>query len=419
MTGIDELRRTLEQHATDVAESDVVSRTVGVHHRIDVVRRRRRAAVATGAVAALAIAGGVALLPGSDDPDAAAQRTVVGVEAPARMTSLDYTYGFDRVVEGDGRTAVVELAPSDEPRLVSWATSGDNDEVTVRSDAGEVRASSPDFSDFVLVEPGSTEEVRVRADAGSVGLAVYELTDDAPAGFTEDGVTFRQHVEDRTLVDAAVGDLGDSDLSLEVSTPAGGVAYSELCVGAPEGARLRVGRGADGHVESDCNAASRFDPGVNASEFPNLPASDEPVRVWVVDEQGNPIDDPNIRLGIGVYVVNPGNPSGAGQDVPGVVEQDGHRWRLEKLHTTEVGATMSARLPADGPRLVTFLVSGDTDEVTPLVDGEGTGFSYTNGSGGPASFGMGQLDPGSLVTIPLDGAPAGLSAALAVYKRGD
>ena len=49
MSTLADLRRTLDQHAADVSDSEVVARTASIHHRVTVVRRRRRA-VAAGAV---------------------------------------------------------------------------------------------------------------------------------------------------------------------------------------------------------------------------------------------------------------------------------------------------------------------------------------------------------------------------------
>jgi hypothetical protein len=372
--------------------------------------------VAGGAAAVVAIAGGIALLPDAEHPDAA-DRTVVGVEAPREMTSLDYTYEFDRVVEGEGGTAVVSLEASDEPRLVSWATSGDNDEVRVNQRGAQpLTIGAADFTDFVFVHPGDSGRVGVTAAGGEVGLAVYELADRAPAGFTHDGITFRQQVENRSLVDALVGEQGDNDLSLPVSTPAGGVGYATFCVGGPEDARLRVGIGQE-YVESDCNDGSTFDPGLNSFEIPRSPVSDAPVRAWVVDEEGRPVDDPDLRLGPGVYTVTPDQRRAAGQTVPELVEQDGHRWRLAAVQQTG-RPTLTVRASEGGPQLVSLLVSGRVNEVLLEIDGHGQG-SDANHTGGPVGFGVGQVSRGAEISVSLRGAAEGVLLALVTYERDD
>jgi len=416
MTSIDELRRTLETHATDVGESDVVTRTAAVHHRVAVVRRRRRAAVAGGAAAVLAVAAGVARLPESEGPDPA-NRTVVGVEAPAQMRSLDYTYAFDRAIEGDGVTAVVKLEASDEPRLVSWATEGDNDDVRVNQRGYEpLTIGQADFTDFVLVHPGEPDRVAVTAVEGEVGLAVYELTDAAPEGVTDDGITFREQVENRTLVDAEVGELGDSDISLPVSMPSGGVGFATFCVGGPEDARFRVGVGKE-HVELSCDDASTFDPGLNSFELTRSPAGDDPVRAWVVDRAGRAIDDPDLRLGVGVYRVTPDQRRVADQPVPELIEEDGHRWRLDAVHESD-RPTVTARTSEHGPQLVSLLVPGDVVEA--LVDIEGRPTSTdANHTGGPVGFGLGQVSAGSRISVSLSGTTEGFETALVTYERDD
>lgn len=417
MTGIDELRRTLDDRATRVSDTDVVSRTAGVHYRIGVVRRRRRAAVAASAVAVLAVAAGVALLPESDGPDAA-DRTVVGVEAPAQMTSLDYTYGFDRVVEGDGGFAVVKLDASDEPRLVSWATSGDDDEVTVREFGAEpLTSTSADFSDFVFVPPGDTV-VRVKAASGRVGLAVYELTDDRPEGITEDGITFRQQVENRTLIDAVVGERGDSDVSLDVATPAGGLGYAVYCVGAPAGALLRVGHG-EGYVETSCNEAA-FDPGLDAVEVEDLPAMDVPVRAWIVDREGRAVEDPAIRLGVGVYAVTPDPEASTRQLVPARLEVGGHRWRVDQITEGIAGdRTIRTRATGAGPQLAVLLTAGRFESARPVIDGTELGWLGIE-MPSPTRWEIGQVSEGGEVSVSLHGAvDDDVLLTLVTYVRAD
>jgi len=413
MTSIDELRRTLETHASDVGESDVVSRAAGVHHRVDVVRRRRRAAGAAGAAAVVAVA--AALLPDSGGPEPAS-RIVVGVEAPSRMMSLDYTYAFDRAVEGDGATAVVKLEASDAPRLVSWATAGNNDEVRVNRRGFEpLTVGAADFTDFVLVHPGEPDRVAVTAVEGEVGLAVYELTDAAPEGVTDDGITFREQVEDRTLVDAEVGELGESDISLPVSMPSGGVAFATFCVGGPEDARFRVGVGEE-HVELSCDDASAFDPGLNSFELDRSPAGNARVRAWVVDGSGRAIDDPGLQLGVGVYRITPDQRRVAGQPVPELIEEDGHRWRLDAVHESD-RQPLTARASEDGPQFVSLLVPGNVVEALVSIEGR-VPSTDANHTGGPVAFGLGQVSAGSRISVSFSGT-TDVVTALVTYERDD
>ena len=405
MTSIDELRSTLTSHTDHLPQVDTVTRVAAVHHRIGGVRRRRRAAVAGGAAAVLAVVGGVALLPSGDSDPLPADRRVVGEPAPAELTALGYTYAFDLAVEGADGRARLDLAPSDTPRLVTWATSDDDQRVRVRSLDGQSLAYDvDDFGDYVLVPPGEPTKVVVdRVDAGGdVGLAVYAATEDRPSGVTVDGITFRRTVADRTLVDAVIGRPGQAELELEVSPPAGLQGYAELCVGAPEGAWLTVDLGDEGGFETSCTGESTFDPG--GSVATTMAAADEgPIRLRLTQGPDGPlVEDPDVRLGIGLYQVPPGGDRVAGQRPALVVEEAGHRWELSRVVESQPGDTALTTTadPGTEPQLARLLLTGRTGLVVPKIDGvKGTEFS--NQVGGPSSGGLGLVGPGGRVHVGL------------------
>ena len=95
MNTLSDLRRTLDQHAGDVADPAAVARAAAVHHRVAVVRRRRRA-VGAG-VLALVVAAGVttAVWPRGSQEPAPAAPVVLGQRAPTTIGSLGYTYRTD------------------------------------------------------------------------------------------------------------------------------------------------------------------------------------------------------------------------------------------------------------------------------------------------------------------------------------
>ena len=82
MNTLTDLRRTLDQHADDVADPTAVVRTAAVHHRVAVARRRRRT-VGTGVVAGVLVAvAAVVVWPRvSSDPVPAAP-VLLGEKAP-------------------------------------------------------------------------------------------------------------------------------------------------------------------------------------------------------------------------------------------------------------------------------------------------------------------------------------------------
>ena len=96
------------------------------------------------------------------------------------MSSLGYTYTFAagavRARAGSGSTSL----PPDGPRLVSWATSGPDDEVTLRGVDDRPRTvTTDDFGDFVRVPPQRDGTITVTGE-GDVALAVYDLSGAAP-----------------------------------------------------------------------------------------------------------------------------------------------------------------------------------------------------------------------------------------------
>jgi hypothetical protein len=420
MTGIDELRRTLDDHATRVTDTDVVSRTAAVHHRIDVVRRRRRVGVAAGAAAVLAVTAGVALLPDAAGPDPA-NRTVVGVEAPSHMTSLDYTYSFDRVIEGDGSRAVVTLESSDEPRLVSWATSGNGHPVRVETlDGDPLTSRAADFADFVLVEPGGVERVQVDAAEGEVGLAVYELTAEAPPGLTEAGMTFRSSVGDGSLIDAAFAHSGDADVTLELESPVERVVEAAAsCSGAPAGSFVNVDLG-DGSVQSRPCEGPDFDPGSRpmgtATADGTLTA-----RAWVSSrsEPDLPIDDPDVRVAVALYNVTDTGQRVGGQRVPDVIEHQGHSYRMNGMGQAAAGdRRYELRVVPDGPTVVVAIVHTPALDTVEMGFGTALNTSIAGASGGQDVIGV-ITEPATAI-LRVEGAPSPTTVlAIATYLRDD
>ncbi len=427
MTSIDELRSTLTSHTDHLPQVDTASRLTAVHGRIAGVRRRRRAAVAGGAAAVLAVVAGVALLPTSDSDSGPlpADRRSVGERAPAELTALGYTYALDIAVEGTEGMARLDLDAEESPRLVTWATSGDDQRVDVRTVDGPATSYDVgDFTDHVLVPPGEPVKVRVdRLDpaAGDVGLAVYAITDDAPPGVTVDGITFRRTVADRTLVDAVIGRPGRAELELEVSPPAGLQGYADLCVGAPEGSWLSVELGGEGGFETSCTGTSTFDPG--GSVATTMAAADEgPIRLRLTQGPDGPlVEDPDVRLGIGLYQVPPGGDRVAGQRPALVVEEAGHRWELSRVVESQPGDTALTTTadPGTEPQLARLLLTGRTGLVVPKIDGR-KGTEFSNQVGGPSSGGLGLVGPGGRVHVGLQrtvGDDARM--AIALYDRAD
>lgn len=424
MSTTDDLRSTLDRHASGLADHDLHVRPVAVHERIRVVRRRRRGAV--GGVAA-AVVGAVALTFtlsfGGGQQAPTADRTLAGHVAPGTMRSLGYTYTFAQGRQGQGK-AELHLASSDRPRLVSWATSGPDNEVTLRGVGDKPRvATVADFGDFVLVPPGDGPNVTLTG-TGEVALATYDLTGAAP-GDTKDGITFRRDVAGQRLLADAIGDPGQADVSLDLSTAGGALPVSYLCSGGPKDAWLHItinGRGA--LFGSGCED-SLFDPAGNGG-FTSYPKAAEArsmhVRMWVTHGQkGDVVEDPDLRIGVGAYAPAPSVGRLAGWPVTATVERDGHLWRLVDTKAGTPGdRELEVRgLPGQETLVKMSFARTGKGMVRTLEDG-GPGESMFSAGGSGATEAMVPATGGSVGLRATGSAPRpDLELGLARYARAD
>ncbi len=359
MNTLQDLRSTLDAHAASVHDDAVLARTSAVHGRARAVRRRRVATLAVTAAATVVAVAAVPFLTGGPAP-APSDRQLIGKVAPATLTSLGYTYDFAKGVEGGEKHATIRLRASDEPRLVTWAS--DAADVGILGTWGglHLRSSATDFDDFVYVAPGESGSLSIRAEGVASAIAVYEVTDEAPDGITDDGITFRQQVGGDELVDAVIGAAGQTDLTFQVPLPAGGLRVAELCAGAPDGFVANVEVDQRGVVSTGGCGDSTFDPGAGSGGWYDRGELGEPgtvvtVRTWVSREHGGePVVLDDVRLGLAAYALAPRVTTVAGWRVPDVVEHNGHEWGF-------VGSASSAE---GDDRLV---VRRDWDEPTLLV----------------------------------------------------
>ena len=350
MNTLSDLRSTLDAHADRIPDGEAVVRAAEVHHRVAVVRRRRRA-VGAGALA-LVVATTVGLI-GVHRASSTPPPVVFGVRAPETLTSLGYTYRTDGTAETFARHGSLKVSASRTPRLYTWTT---DRPVAVRMvlPNGEVwHSSKTSFTDFVQVAAGQSGTLRISVPSGHVGLAAYTLTDAAPTGYTKDGTTYRQSVAGTPLLAAAVSDQGQSELRTTYVATGGQVDLHLACSGLPRGYAVNVSLNGDGRVSSggSCDEGTWFDPASGGfSGLPDRSAGTRVrVRVWVstgfTDGHVVPASRvPELRLGIGVY--GPAsNRSIGGYRLPTTVEQDGHTWALASTASSD-GAPL--RLPATG-----------------------------------------------------------------------
>jgi hypothetical protein len=421
MNTIDDLRRTLDQHAGDVADPAAVARATAVHHRSVSVRRRRRAVVASGLAAVVLAGAAVVSWPRGSDALPAAP-VVLGQQAPTSISSLGYTYRTDGHGESFGRNGSVKVSASSDPRLYSWTTDGGRSVSVTLPDGEVVHSDRQGFGDFVVLDPGAEGTLRISTPSGHVGLASYALTDAAPSGYTKAGVTYRASVAGSPLLAARVGELGQAVLHASYVSPGSVYGISVMCAGLPHGYVLNVSMNGDGRTAGDsCDSDGSFDPGshVGAVFSPTHAGKRVRVRAWVTRGYDDPTPlasgaVPDLRIGVGVY-----GPIKqlhvARTDVPTVVEHHGHTWDLAG---TSVSTGAPIRVPAASvDRLATMAwhTHGQT-EVTFHVDSAQAPEGGRFGSGQAALPGA-WTPAGSPIEASLDHGTG--TFVVATYRRAD
>jgi hypothetical protein len=197
---VDELRDGLAAGADRVRDDDpaaVRDRLVQVDHRIEVLRRRRRAVLtAVVSAAAIAVIAGLAAVPGlvpddtgqgPDRPDGNGFDMVqpppqlVGHQLPPtiQVNDVDYEY-FRSQQSAPGRSRMlVAIAPDEQPQALAWVSSPMIDgRVVVTVDGNRVGNGHPgDLETGLLLSADRSHLVVVRATRPEtttrLGLAVY------------------------------------------------------------------------------------------------------------------------------------------------------------------------------------------------------------------------------------------------------
>jgi hypothetical protein len=459
---IDDLRSTLAEHADLTHDEGLSDRAGAVRGRVRTVRRRR------AAVAVACVAGAVLAVPALQalevtPPEPASDRDLAGRTAPETLVSNGFTFEFDRGVEGSAGVPLdLRLDRSKEPRLISW-TVDDGDAEGRLADrlygdtyASPWTAGGTGFETFEYVAPGARASYRLTstgddgADSGSEGqmaMAVYTLSDDVPAGFSANGVTFRDDVDGAELLGAAIGQPGEASLSFDIEVPEGMLRLSEVCTAGRDYMVRTEVEGQRGYTGTACGLEPDRDPatswtgyvlaGTRKADGTRFRAG-ETVEVTVSvhpNERGQvePVEVPGAFVGLGAYADDPGEPVGpTGTTVDRLVERSGHTWSLTDLDVSEPGADshvvevgpVPARTyvdfgAANDPRGQDF---GRDLRWSTRIDGDPLGRSYygRNGSSGP-SVDI-RLDKGESMTIDLraiSGVDEFLSFYVATYTVAD
>lgn len=427
MNDLTDLRRTLDDRAATAAGAGIGERQRSVHHRIGVARRRRRAGAAGLTAAVVATVAGVALLPddGASGPGPAGP-SVYGIDLPAQLDSLGYRYDYAEHVSGQDGRARLRLPAADEPRLVTWGTSGDDDVVRLSAsrDSGDTVRSASDFTDWIVVDAGQPLDVTARTSDGQPALAVYELTDERPAGVTGAGLTFRQEIADGTLLAARIGEAGEADLTVDATATGPGTLVVALCTGTSDEDLTvhteTVGAGGDTTSGASCGEPFPLDGlASSSSAFASRPGEDVTTRFWLTRGLDGPVvDDTAVRLAVAVYSLDHDPLAG----VPTLLESEGHTWRLAPGSQVDGDGsrTVSIEVPAgDDTALVWADVTtrGRSSSIRSEFGEETTVHEFPKGGGTTITE---LVNPGEPATVTVtEGDPADLDITMQRYVRAD
>lgn len=228
MNTIEDLRATLATRG-DLRDDNLIGRSAEIAGRVRTAKRRRRAAIAgVAAAAVVATAVGVSLV---ERPDPENESLLAGQPVPEELVAKGYRWDYVSGIESPGGTNYlhIELPGAPVDRLVSWATASDDQRVAVSKWGAKPKTSTaPDFGDYVWLPAGEELEILVEADS-QVALATFERQPEPIDGVSASGVSYRRHVGKMDLVDVVIGERGQNELSMELTLPEGRLGIADFC----------------------------------------------------------------------------------------------------------------------------------------------------------------------------------------------
>lgn len=362
MNTLDDLRRTLDDHAHDTAGRGVDPSSL--HVSIASAKRRRTATRGGLALAAVATVAAGAFLPnlldGTGDVQPAAP-VLLGSQAPDTKQALSLTYAYsDSEVSEDGDE--VTLTPrwdddaDDNPNpLISWTTADPDATVTVTlegitDDEDQVIWSSTvdAFDDHVVADAWTGEPITVSSSGPGVAAAIYTLDEEAPLeGDTNGEVTFLATEDGQGLIDSAFGEPGATFLRATLDVRGTHVFVGSFCSGFGEDVSVAIS--IDGEAQGSTGGCTDRGPIARTSglqyEVPEGTTQVEvELRVTISLESDDllaPRDDGRGLLAVQMRQ-DYANDEVAGQLVERWTEVAGHLWRttqvLEESGVREVSA---------------------------------------------------------------------------------
>jgi len=326
MTSLDELRRTLEQHADDLHDAERHTRPAAVRGRVRTARRRRAGAVAVVAAAVLVVATGTtALVRGSADPEPAGP-SLKDVSVPQRIEVLGTPYrltGTERVA-ADGS---IDTPAGGDDRFVTLVATGlGSGEATLWSDYWPIARVRGDQQ---LAAPAPAgDDLRVELDgaprSARAEVAIYEPTGEPAPGVAADGVVFAERYDDRELVDARFATAG-AEATVDVPADADDLTVSAYCHSETDNLWLHQS-GTDGGFP--CADLATVTPEALLRPQPG----ERTLGVYVTQgRNGARATGVDVTFGVALYRQAVAPTTVLGEDVRTVVDFNGRTWRLDEV----------------------------------------------------------------------------------------
>lgn len=408
---LESLRAHLQDQATEIDPATPVPLPT-IHRRAKTIKRRRAAAVITSAAAAVAVV--VAVLPGAINnsaPDPAKPPpdytrhgiTLPGAVGADRLEKAEVANPGEESLEFDWTPTSTSVAFHPYCRTTAardQAIRVSIDDRVVLNEACDDSGPSPrhrkavtsDDALWITTTPGKAAKVQVSVadlltgqDATAVtglALGIYsspgEPKDPAVAGlpvrtppanpgdYVKDGYRFPAKVASDTLIDAAVGDVGEQTLTLRFKISAGSglrpfCAVNEIFAGQEFSLQVRL----NGQLRTTQPCSGRRQelwqkPG-GPHRFPAGIGETVEVTLQVVDSTGKPFSNaiPDLRIGVGAYTLGTergisSNYGGAGIDE--VIEYGGYTYKLAHFETAAVVSSHEVTIdtPADKPYVIGY-----------------------------------------------------------------
>jgi hypothetical protein len=250
----------------------------------------------------------------------------------------------------------------------------------------------------------------------------------SPDDYVKDGIRYRAKVGGSTLTAAAVGDPGESTVTVRFTATGASIGLRGFCT-APYGDpqdEVVITLNGRARTSSGCDSASTDAGGggeIRLSGDANgiRPGQVVEATIRLQDRMHRPVSLPRLRLGLGIYRQGPQRPIDGQASLDEVRESQGYLYQLTDVQTTvaRVGARTRIETPEHTPFLIAYgstdVGSSDTRiQFSSERDEQASSTSVLEGGGlGTDAVGAGRAGLATLTLVA--GKPTKGHLVLAVY----